>query len=79
MYIGNLNYKVNESDLREIMEEYGTVESVRLVTDRETRRSKGFAFVDMPKDSEARHAIRELNGSEYAGRQMVVKEAIPKN
>lgn len=79
MYIGNLNYKVNESDLREIMEEYGTVESVRLVTDRETRRSKGFAFVDMPKDSEARHAIRELNGSEYAGRQMVVKEAISKN
>lgn len=79
MYIGNLNYKVNESDLREIMEEYGTVESVRLVTDRDTRRSKGFAFVDMPQDNEARRAIRELNGAEYAGRQMVVKEALPKN
>ena len=79
MYIGNLNYKVNESDLREIMEEYGTVDSVRLVTDRDTRRSKGFAFVDMPQDNEARRAIRELNGAEYAGRQMVVKEALPKN
>lgn len=48
LYVGNLNYKVRESDLREVMEEYGTVDSVRIITDRETRRSKGFAFIEMP-------------------------------
>ena len=61
------------------MEEYGTVESVKLIVDRDTRRSKGFAFVDMPETSEALNAIKELNGAEYVGRQMVVKEALPKN
>ena len=79
MYIGNLNYNVRESDLRQVMEEYGTVESVKLIVDRDTRRSKGFAFVDMPETSEALNAIKELNGAEYVGRQMVVKEALPKN
>lgn len=79
MYIGNLSYNVKESDLRQVMEEYGTVETVKLIVDRDTRRSKGFAFVDMPEASEAQHAITELNGSEYVGRQMVVKEALPKN
>ena len=49
LYIGNLNYNVREGDLRGVMEEYGTVASVKLITDRETRRSKGFAFVEMPK------------------------------
>ena len=79
MYIGNLRYNVKESDLRQVMEEYGTVESVKLITDRETRRSKGFAFVEMPESSEASNAIKELNGAEYAGRPMVVKEALPRN
>ena len=79
MYIGNLSYNVKESDLRQVMEEYGTVESVKLITDRETRRSKGFAFVEMPESSEASNAIKELNGAEYAGRPMVVKEALPRN
>ena len=79
MYIGNLSYNVKESDLRQVMEEYGTVESVKLITDRETRRSKGFAFVEMPESSEASDAIKELNGAEYAGRPMVVKEALPRN
>ena len=79
MYIGNLSYNVKESDLRQVMEEYGTVESVKLIVDRDTRRSKGFAFVDMPEASEALNAIKELNGAEYVGRQMVVKEALPKN
>ncbi|WP_302457828.1 RNA recognition motif domain-containing protein [Bacteroides fluxus] len=79
MYIGNLSYNVRESDLRQVMEEYGTVESVKLIVDRDTRRSKGFAFVDMPETSEALNAIKELNGAEYVGRQMVVKEALPKN
>ena len=79
MYVGNLSYNVKESDLRQVMEEYGVVESVKLITDRETRRSKGFAFVEMPESSEASNAIKELNGGEYAGRPMVVKEALPRN
>jgi RNA recognition motif-containing protein len=78
MYVGNLSYNVKESDLRQVMEEYGVVESVKLITDR-TRRSKGFAFVEMPESSEASNAIKELNGAEYAGRPMVVKEALPRN
>ena len=79
LYVGNLNYKVRESDLREVMEEYGTVDSVRIITYRETRRSKGFAFIEMPDSSEASNAINALNGAEYAGHPMVVKEALPKN
>ena len=79
MYVGNLSYNVKESDLRQVMEEYGVVDSVKLSTDRETRRSKGFAFVEMPESSEASNAIKELNGAEYAGRPMVVKEALPRN
>ena len=68
MYVGNLSYNVKESDLRQVMEEYGTVESVKIITDRE-----------MPETSEAKNAISELNGAEYAGRPMVVKEALPRN
>ena len=79
MYIGNLSYRVKEADLRQVMEEYGTVDSVKLITDRETRKSKGFAFVEMPNDDEAKNVIAELNGAEYEGRQMVVKEALPRN
>lgn len=79
MYVGNLNYRVKEADLREVIEEYGTVASVKLILDRETRRSKGFAFVEMPNDDEAKNVIKELNGAEYEGRPMVVKEAIAKN
>ena len=79
IYIGNLSYNVKETDLRQVMEEYGNVGSVKLITDRETRRSKGFAFVEMEDDAAASKAISELNGAEYVGRQMVVKEALPKN
>jgi RNA recognition motif-containing protein len=79
LYVGNLNYKVKENDLREVMEEYGAVDSVRIITDRETRRSKGFAFIEMPDPVAARNAIQALNGAEYVGRPMVVKEALPKN
>ena len=79
LYIGNLNYNVKESDLRNVMEEYGAAASVKLITDRETRRSKGFAFIEMPDDTAAANAIKALNGAEYVGRPMVVKEALPKN
>ena len=57
LYVGNLSYNVKESDLRQVMEEYGVVESVKLITDRETRRSKGFAFVEMPESSETMQAL----------------------
>lgn len=78
IYIGNLNYQVRESDLREVMEDYGTVNSAKLVIDRMTNRSKGFAFVEMENDAEANEAIKSLNGAEYYGRPMVVREALPK-
>ena len=78
IYIGNLSYRVRESDLQQVLEEYGIVDSVKLIVDRDTRRSKGFAFAEMPNVDEAKKAIEELNQAEYEGRQMVVKEAIPR-
>ena len=78
IYIGNLNYRVRESDLQQILEEYGVVDSVKLIIDRDTRRSKGFAFAEMTNEDEARVAIKELDGAEYEGRQMVLKEALPR-
>ena len=79
IYIGNLSYSVKESDLQSVMEDYGTVVSTKLIMDRFTNRSKGFAFVEMSERDEALTAIRELNGAEFEGRQMVVKEALPRN
>jgi RNA-binding proteins (RRM domain) len=78
IYVGNLNYRIRENDLKSIMEEFGAVDSVKVVKDRETGRSKGFAFVEMPDDEEAKKAIEELNEKEFEGRQMVVKEALPR-
>lgn len=78
IYVGNLNYRVREQDLQQVMEEYGAVSSVRVIKDRETGRSKGFAFIDMEDDAAATKAIEELNGAEFEGRTMIVKEARPK-
>lgn len=78
IYIGNLNYRVREEDLKQVMEEYGVVDSVKIIKDRETGRSKGFAFVEMPDNAAAQKAIDELNQAEFEGRQMVVKEARPR-
>ena len=78
IYVGNLIYRVREADLRQVIEEYGTVDSVKLIVDRDTKKSKGFAFVEMPDSTEAGQVIKELNGAEYEGRQMVVKEALPR-
>ncbi|MBP8904617.1 MAG: RNA-binding protein [Bacteroidia bacterium] len=79
IYVGNLSYKVRENDLKEVMEEYGQVDSCKLITDRDTRKSKGFAFVEMADDEAAKKAIAELNGAELDGRTMVVKEATPRS
>ena len=78
IYVGNLNYRVREDDLKNVMEQFGEVDSVKVVKDRETGRSKGFAFVEMQDDDSARKAIEELNEKEFEGRQMVVKEALPR-
>jgi RNA recognition motif-containing protein len=78
IYIGNLNYRVREDDLRQALEEYGTVDSVRVIKDRDTGRSKGYAFAELPNDDEARNAIRGLSETDLQGRQLVLKEALPK-
>jgi RNA recognition motif-containing protein len=79
IYVGNLSYKVRENDLQGVIEEYGAVESCKIIKDRETGKSKGFAFVEMSDDSAAAKVIEELNGAEFDGRSMVVKEARPRN
>ena len=73
IYVGNLNYRVKESDLQKAMEDYGTVSSVKFINDRTTGRFRGIAFVEMEDDA----AAAELDGAEFFGRQMVVKEARP--
>lgn len=78
IYIGNLNYRVKEHDLQQALEDYGTVDSVKIIKDRETGKSKGFGFVEMPNEEEAIKVINELNGAEFEGRQIVIKEALPK-
>ena len=78
IYVGNLSYKVRENDLQGVIEEYGKVDSCKIIKDRETGKSKGFAFVEMADDVAAAKAIEELNGAEFDGRTMVVKEARPK-
>ena len=78
IYIGNLNYRVKESDLQQVMESYGTVKSVKIIKDRETGKSKGFGFVEIAEEEQAKEAIEKLNGSEFEGRKMVVKEARPR-
>lgn len=78
IYFGNLSYKVRENDLQGILAEYGEITSCKVIKDRETGKSKGFGFVEMPNDDEAAKVIEELNGAELDGRTMVVKEAKPK-
>ena len=78
IYVGNLSYDTNEDALSEIFSEYGTVEESKIVTDRETGRSRGFGFVTMPNDTEAQAAINGLNGKECEGRTLTVNEARPR-
>lgn len=77
LYVGNLAYSVSEDTLRETFAECGRVESAKLITDRDTGRSKGFGFVEMSTDSEAHAAIDKLNGVDCEGRAMKVNEAKP--
>ncbi len=77
LYVGNLPYSINEGELQEMFSEAGPVESVKLITDRDTGRSKGFAFVEMSTDEAAERAIADFNGKKIEGRPMTVNEAKP--
>lgn len=77
LYVGNLPYSSNDQALTEKFSACGTVESAKIITDRDTGRSKGFGFVEMSSDAEATAAINKFHGSDYDGRQMTVNEAKP--
>ena len=79
IYVGNLNYKVDENDLEGIFEEYGKVDSAKVIMDKYTGSSKGFGFVEMTDQDQANKAINDLNGATLEERKMVVNEARPKN
>jgi len=78
LYVGNLGYDVTDSDLTKLFETHGRVESVQIIMDRDTGRSKGFGFVEMKTDEEAQAAIAALNGQQLGGRALAVNEARPK-
>ena len=78
IFVGNLSYNVSENAIRSLFEEYGTVDRVSVVTDRDTGQQKGFAFVEMSVDAEGDRAIESLSGRELNGRALTVNEARPK-
>ena len=78
IYVGNLDFKVTENELEKEFEAFGTVSSVKIITDKYSGRSKGFGFITMDNDEEANNAIGELNGKTMGNREIVVNEARPK-
>lgn len=78
IFVGNLSFTSTEDSVRSIFEGYGTVDRVSIITDRETGKSRGFAFVEMPNDDEANKAIGALNGADFGGRKLNVNEARPR-
>jgi RNA recognition motif-containing protein len=78
IYVGNLSYGMSEDELREAFAAYGDVASVKILSDRETGRSRGFGFVEMPNQSEGEAAVAQLNGKELGGRTLRVNEARPR-
>jgi cold-inducible RNA-binding protein len=77
LFVGNLSFQTTESDITAAFETYGSIESVTIITDRETGRSKGFAFVVMSDEDSANEAISQMNGSQLGGRALTVNEAKP--
>lgn len=75
IYVGNLSYKTEEDNLKELFETYGEVDSVKIITDKFSGRSKGFGFVEMPDSAQALKSIEELNNKEIDGRNIVVNQA----
>jgi cold-inducible RNA-binding protein len=78
IYVGNLSYRATEDELRQAFGQFGQVNSVSIISDRETGRSRGFAFVEMPNSEEAQAAIEGLNQKEVAGRRISINEARPR-
>src|SRR5258708_21721646 len=78
LYVGNLSYQVDSSELEQLFGQHGQVLSAQIINDRETGRSKGFGFVEMANDAEAEAAIQALNGQEHGGRALTVNEARPR-
>lgn len=79
IYVGNMSFDTEESDLRKAFEEHGSVDSVAIITDRDTGRSKGFGFVEMSDDTQAQTAIDSMNDKEFMGRTLKVNKARPRN
>lgn len=77
IYVGNLSFSVDSDALADLFAQHGTVESAKVITDRDSGRSKGFAFVEMSTPEEAQSAIEALNGQEFSGRAMNISEAKP--
>src|SRR4051794_316828 len=78
LYVGNLSYQVDSSELEQLFGQHGQVVSAQIINDRDTGRSKGFGFVEMANDDEAEAAIAALNGQEHGGRALTVNEARPR-
>ena len=78
LFVGNFSFSTTEADLQALFAPYGNIESVAVVTDRQTGRSRGFGFVEMSSDEEAKAAIDQLNGKDLDGRPIVVSEARPR-
>ncbi len=77
IFVAGLSYQISDADLKELFEEYGEVSSAKIITDRETRRSKGYGFVEM-SDEDGQRAIDDLNGAEYDGRTLSISVARPR-
>jgi RNA recognition motif-containing protein len=78
IYCGNLDYRLSEDELRNVFGQYGQVDTVKIIQDRMTGRSKGFGFVEMPNDEEAEQAIEALDGSDLNGRNLKINKARPR-
>ena len=78
IYVGNLSYRMTEEELRAAFEQFGEVTSAKIISDRESGRSKGFGFVEMSSDEDAESAIRDLDGSDVMGRTLKVNQARPR-
>lgn len=79
IYVGNLNYRTTEDEIQQLFSDYGDVKSAQIITDKMSGRSKGFAFVEMEDENEAKEAIQNLHDTEFGQRNIVVNEARPMN
>jgi cold-inducible RNA-binding protein len=79
IFVGNLPFSATEADLKGLFSKYGTVDSAKIITDRETGQSRGFGFVELAADARAQDAIRDIDGSDLQGRNIKVNEAKPRD